>query len=109
MAAAHRPSCSVSASDAQERDPSQLLGSLQAELQARRATMQHALFVPLDSSSFTVQARLADDELSHARLAAAALTWVGVCRRLAARQQVTGPGRSRCRKPGLGQRTELVL
>lgn len=39
----------------QERDPEQLLGSLQRALQARQAPVEHALFVPLDSSSFTVQ------------------------------------------------------
>ena len=42
---------------AQERDPRQLLGSLQRALHSKGAPMDHALFVPLDSSSFTVASK----------------------------------------------------
>lgn len=38
----------------QERDPRQLLGSLQGALHSSGTAIDHALFVPLDSSSFTV-------------------------------------------------------
>ena len=58
----------------QERDPQQLLGSLQRALQARQAPVEHALFVPLDSSSFTVQAS-AGHLLAIAAAPAQALLW----------------------------------